>query len=63
MVILSFQEFVMTSIYHQTVLQVLHNDVGHPRRDKPFMGERLYGLRITAEFENMKNGKVKAGVY
>ena len=47
------QQLVLPKVYHRTVLQALHNDVGHPGRDRTIslIRERFYWPRMTAEIE------------
>ena len=49
----TIQQLVLPTIYRKTVLQGLHNDVGHPGRDRTLslIRERFYWPRITAEIE------------
>ena len=47
------QQLVLPKIYHNTVLQGLHNDVGHPGRDRTLslIRERFYWPRMTADID------------
>ena len=47
------QQLVLPKIYHNTVLQGLHNDVGHPGRDitLSLIRERFYWPRMTADID------------
>lgn len=47
------QQLVLPKVYHHTVLQALHNDVGHPGRDRTIslIREMFYWPRMTAEIE------------
>ena len=47
------QQLVLPKVYRHTVLQALHNDVGHPGRDRTIslIRERFYWPRMTAEIE------------
>lgn len=44
---------VLPKVYHSTVLQGLHNDVGHPGRDRTLslIKERLYWPRMTSDID------------
>ena len=47
------QQLVLPKIYHNTVFQGLHNDVGHPGRDRTLslVKERFYWPRMTADID------------
>ena len=47
------QQLVLPKIYHNTVLQGLHNDVGHPGRDRTLslIRERFYWPRMNADID------------
>ena len=47
------QQLVLPRVYQKTVLQSLHNDVGHPGRDRTLslIRERFYWPRMTADIE------------
>ena len=49
----TIQQLVLPKVYQKTVLQGLHNDVGHPGRDRTLslIRERFYWPRMTAEIE------------
>ena len=47
----TIQQLVLPKVYQRTVLQGLHNDVGHPGRDRALslIRERFYWPKMTAE--------------
>ena len=49
----TLQQPVLPKVYHQTVLQGLHNDVGHSGRDRTLylVREGLYWPRMLADIE------------
>lgn len=49
----TIKQLVLPKIYHNTVLQGLHNDVGHPGRDRTLslIRERFYWPRMTANID------------
>ena len=49
----TIQQLGLPTVYRKTVLQGLHNDVGHPGRDRTLslIRERFYWPRMTAEIE------------
>ena len=49
----SIQQLVLPETYRRTVLRGLHNDVGHPGRDRTLslIRERFYWPRMTADIE------------
>ena len=49
----TIQQLVLPKVYQRTVVQCLHNDVGHPGRDRTLslIRERFYWPRMTAEIE------------
>lgn len=49
----TIKQLVLPKVYRRTVLQSLHNDVGHPGRDRTLslIRERFYWPRMTADIE------------
>ena len=49
----TIQQLVLPKIYQKIVLQGLHNDVGHPGRDRTLslVRERFYWPRMTADID------------
>ena len=52
---ITLQQLVLPKVYHKTVLQGLHNDVGHPGQDRTLslVRERFYWPRKTADIEKL----------
>lgn len=49
----TIQQLVLPKVYHRTVMQGLHNDVGHPGRDRTLslIRERFFWPKMTADID------------